>query len=371
MLHTSLSAPPPQHHLHSPRLTPGCGPFSRLTPGCGPFSRLTPGCGPFSLLTPGCGPFSRFTPGCGPFSHFTPGCGPFSRFTPGCGPFSRFTPGCGPFSRLTPGCGLFSAWIGALQISMTLGLSPVASICIDLFGVRTAAFWGALVATVGLLASSFVTSLEMLYLTYGVLLGGGSSFIHMSFLVILGQYFRRHLGFVMGVAASGSSLATMVLPFLLQTLLARFGLRNTIRVMAAVMSSLMVCSLVWKPLHAARPTEVASSEDEDGGFMRVVRRILNVNIWKKRAFVVWAVSLSIAQIGYFVPFVHLVSFLSLDVCVTSGELERVAHGTVFSPLYCIGVCSASSASKHTCNATCEDGNQSLRRYTAILSKIVI
>ena len=39
--------------------------------------------------------------------------------------------------------------------------------------------------------------------------------------------------------------------------------------------------------------------------------IFDFTIFKNKAFLVWCLSLSAFMMGYFVPFVHLVSFLSL------------------------------------------------------------
>jgi len=39
----------------------------------------------------------------------------------------------------------------------------------------------------------------------------------------------------------------------------------------------------------------------------LVKRYLNVDIWKNRGYVIWVVGLTFALFGYFVPLVHIVS----------------------------------------------------------------
>ncbi len=205
------------------------------------------------------------------------------------------------------------AWIGALQITMTFFLSPVASILVDRFGIRQTGFTGAFLATAGMLASSFVHQVEVLYLTYGLMLGIGSSLIYNPSLVILGHYFRRHLGVVNGLVSFGSAVFTIVFPFLLKETLQSIGLQNTMRMLAGFLSLLMIGSLTWKPLFNVRHAELDHYLSTDSmpksvaGCCMWMKKFLNVAIWRNKGYVIWAICLPISFLGYFIPFVHLVS----------------------------------------------------------------
>ena len=196
---------------------------------------------------------------------------------------------------------------------MTFFLSPVASILVDRFGIRITGFIGATIATIGMLASSFVSTMEVLYLTYGLLLGIGSSLIYNPSLVILGHYFKRKLGIVNGLVSFGSAVFTMILPFVLKALLESIGLRNTMRVLACLLAILMPASLTWKPLFQNRHTELDHYLSTDSVTQRVTgccrwsKKYLNTSIWKVKGYRIWAISLPVAFLGYFIPFVHLVS----------------------------------------------------------------
>ena len=63
-----------------------------------------------------------------------------------------------------------------------------------------------------------------MYLTYGCLLGIGSSLVYTPSMVILGHYFKRHLGIVNGIVAFGSGVFTIILPFVLKVRLRFFVL---------------------------------------------------------------------------------------------------------------------------------------------------
>ncbi|XP_069748891.1 monocarboxylate transporter 8-like isoform X7 [Narcine bancroftii] len=109
-----------------------------------------------------------------------------------------------------------TAWIGALAMGMIFLCSPFVSIFTDWLGCRKTAMSGATVAFIGLLSSSFTKSLELRYLTYGILFGCGSSFAFQPSLVILGHYFQRHLGLANGVMTAGSSVFSITLPLFLK-----------------------------------------------------------------------------------------------------------------------------------------------------------
>ena len=49
----------------------------------------------------------------------------------------------------------FTALVGSLSIGMTFFVSPLAGILIDSFGLRRTAILGGVIATTGMLASSF------------------------------------------------------------------------------------------------------------------------------------------------------------------------------------------------------------------------
>ncbi|MEQ2198288.1 hypothetical protein XENOCAPTIV_010635 [Xenoophorus captivus] len=178
--------------------------------------------------------------------------------------------------------------------------SPIVSIFTDIFGCRITAVCGAAVGLVGLLASSFVKTLGVMYFTYGIVFACGCSFAYQPSLVILGHYFKKRLGLVNGIVTAGSGIFTITLPFILSGLLDKVGLQNTLRIFCVFMLVLILASFTYKPLLPAKPTE-----SQIGGFR--ISRIFNKNIWKSVGYRIWAFGIPAALYGYYVPYVHLVS----------------------------------------------------------------
>ncbi|XP_034252822.1 monocarboxylate transporter 10 isoform X2 [Thrips palmi] len=189
--------------------------------------------------------------------------------------------------------------VGSLCIGTTFLVSPIAGVLTDRWGIRLTTAIGGVLATAGMLLSSFVTdNVYALYATYGVLFGVGASLTYTPSLVVLGHYFKRFLGVANGLVAAGSSVFSVLLPYPLEWLLQRFGFSGSLLLLAAMMSLIIGCAMLFKPL---MPPPRSTSSQTD---------LLNLNIWKRRKYVIWALAIPTALFGYFVPYVHMVKYVS-------------------------------------------------------------
>ncbi|XP_078398734.1 monocarboxylate transporter 10 [Cetorhinus maximus] len=216
-----------------------------------------------------------------------------------------------------------TAWVGSMSMGMIFFCSPIVSVFTDLYGCRKTATFGAAVAFIGLIASSFVKSLEPMYFTYGIVFGCGSSFAYQPSLVILGHYFKQRLGLVNGIVTAGSSVFTIVLPLLLKQLLPKIGLSHTLRILSAFMFVLFLVGFTYKPLIPV------SSHSNSSRRKLNVKKIFNVKIWKFLGYRIWAFGIPAALFGYFVPYVHLMKYVE--------ETFQSANEEVL--LMCIGISS--------------------------------
>lgn len=192
-------------------------------------------------------------------------------------------------------------------------MSIFASILADRIGIRKVGCFGALLSTVGLLSSAFVTQLELLYLTYGILIGVGGAFIYSPSLVILGHYFRKKMGLVNGLVSFGSALFSVSFSQILPVLIERVQLKNTLLILSGLEATMVFCAMTWKPVLVKESTMSQLTLSSESIYEHVhdccswTKKFLNVDIWKNKGYVIWALSCGIALFGYFVPFVHLVS----------------------------------------------------------------
>ncbi|XP_055853942.1 monocarboxylate transporter 10 isoform X2 [Episyrphus balteatus] len=221
-----------------------------------------------------------------------------------------------------------AALVGSLTIGTTFLLSPVAGLMSDKIGLRWTTFIGGVLSVSGLFLSSFYThKIEALYLTYGIMFGFGAALAYTPSLAILGHYFKRYLGKVSGFVTAGSSVFTVILPPALDYLVKRHGLQITLQVMALISCFIIVCSFVYKPLHL--PPAPPKKKPGRSEFNLFMRSIVNVDIWKRKRYVIWALCVPMALFGYFVPYVHMVKFVQTAF---PGKGENL-------PVMCIGVTS--------------------------------
>ncbi|XP_077325821.1 monocarboxylate transporter 8 [Lithobates pipiens] len=238
-----------------------------------------------------------------------------------------------------------TAWVGSLAMGMIFFCSPVVSIFTDRLGCRKTSSGGAAIAFIGLLCTSFTTSLGVRYFTYGILFGCGSSFAFQPSLVILGHYFKKRLGLANGLVAGGGCVLTLCFPFLLETMGNTIGLAYTFRVLSAFMFVQIFLSLTFKPL-LPPPIDYNKEEEKVAGRNKAqqclaqIRKYFSMQVFKKKTYRIWACGIATTVLGYFVPYIHLIKFMEdrfkdhketwiLFVCIGAASgVGRLASGKI-------------------------------------------
>lgn len=224
---------------------------------------------------------------------------------------------------------IFSALVGSLTIGTTFFLSPVSGILTDKIGLRTTTFIGGILATGGMLLSAvFSGNISMLYLTYGIMFGFGAALAYTPTLAILGHYFKNYLGIVSGFVTSGSSIFTAILPMLLKYLLENYGFRTNCCMLGMLSSIVILCALVYKPRHPP-PPPIKRKPGQSSADV-ILRSLVNVDNWKKKRYIIWSLSIPVALIGYFVPYVHMAKYVKDTYPGQNNEN---------TPIMCIGITS--------------------------------
>ncbi|XP_048505544.1 monocarboxylate transporter 10 isoform X3 [Athalia rosae] len=191
-----------------------------------------------------------------------------------------------------------AALVGSLTIGTTFLLSPIAGILTDKIGIRLTTFIGGALASGGMLLSSLLyDKVEALFVTYGVMYGLGASLAYTPSLVILGHYFKKYLGFVNGVVTAGSSVFTILMPYLMSALLKHVGLAGLLQCLAGLTAVVMGCSLLFKPVLPPPPPNIEDSRLRKTSLKTKLKEVINVSIWKQKRYVLWAGAIPIALFG--------------------------------------------------------------------------
>jgi len=93
-------------------------------------------------------------------------------------------------------------------------LVPISGMIMDRWGARRLVFTGSIVTGAGMLMLSRVHSLFMFYFAFGLICMGVSSAPAVLLMSAVANWFRKHEGLAMGIAASGVSLGGLIIPIM-------------------------------------------------------------------------------------------------------------------------------------------------------------
>src|SRR6056300_204829 len=102
--------------------------------------------------------------------------------------------------------------------------APLSTFLCNRYGARLTIVLGAIIAAFSLVTSSFATNVKILYFTYGISGGLGSSLVYYPNFVIMSIYFKKKISTANGIATSGGSVGTFIMSPVIQLLFSKLGL---------------------------------------------------------------------------------------------------------------------------------------------------
>lgn len=199
-----------------------------------------------------------------------------------------------------------TAWIGSIDFGCLLVFAPLSGFLSQRYGSRKVSIAGVWIASLSLLASSFVQYTDLMDFTYGVMFGMGSSFTYTQGPVMISRYFSSsaHHALASGIVLTGSSLGTLIMAPVYNALNAKYGWRWVLRIFAGLIFCTTGLVATYKPL--------AEKPGRSGPSTAAVKQVVELSLWKNKAFLVWCCAVGLCKIGYLVPWVHLVN-LAKDI----------------------------------------------------------
>ncbi|XP_038846249.1 monocarboxylate transporter 12-B-like [Salvelinus namaycush] len=141
-----------------------------------------------------------------------------------------------------------TAWIHSLVDCTTMLCAPLGSFIGNRLSCRIAVILGGFLSSIGLVLSSFATSLEYLYLTLGVLTGIGFALCYTPAIAMVGSYFCERKALAYGIAMSGSGIGTFILAPVVQMLIEHYSWRGALLILGGVVANLCVCGALLRPI---------------------------------------------------------------------------------------------------------------------------
>ena len=140
-----------------------------------------------------------------------------------------------------------ASWIPAAITSISLIMSPVTSALCTKYTCRYVTLAGALCCSGGLILSSFASSIEWLFVTLGLITGLGMGLSATPGVIIVARYFDKNRAKANAFCLSGTAVGSFVLPLLMQTVLAEYGLRGTLLLLGGCMLHICISAALYRP----------------------------------------------------------------------------------------------------------------------------
>ena len=149
-----------------------------------------------------------------------------------------------------------------------------------------------------LFLASFATSVGGLMITQGVLYGISWPVCYTPFLLMINEWFTHKRGSVYGIIYGASGLGGIVLPFMLEKMLAAWDFRVTLRVVSLMMIVISGPTLVF-----VKPPAIDNEEKEE-----VKTSLGNFGFIKDRLFWVFAAAALVQGLSFYLPRFYLPSY---------------------------------------------------------------
>ena len=206
---------------------------------------------------------------------------------------------------------------------MSLLAAPLVGHLIEKFGCRLVAITGALTIVMGLIASSFVQNLELLYFTYGALVGLGACSCRTSAFLVVAMYFNKKRSFATGSVTMGPSLGMFMWGPIAQVLLDSVGWRITFRIMAGCCCLIIFAAITYNPnveekdkiLEKAESGKEKSELDNEvhSAMLQTKKekgKIVDLSVFMIPQYCILVASFTLMFLCRFIPNIHLVSHVN-------------------------------------------------------------
>ncbi|CAH2084907.1 unnamed protein product [Euphydryas editha] len=152
--------------------------------------------------------------------------------------------------------------VNSLLAGFYLLAGPFVSALANKYGFRVVTIVGSLISSAAFAISYFATSVEYLYLVYGVVGGIGFCMVYMPAVLTVGFYFERWRALATGLALCGSGVGTFVFAPLTVALIDSLGWRATVVIHASLVLLCIIFGAMFKPINPVMVTLADQPEDD-------------------------------------------------------------------------------------------------------------
>ncbi|KAI8066687.1 major facilitator superfamily domain-containing protein [Gongronella butleri] len=215
--------------------------------------------------------------------------------------------------------------VGSLAIATMNIMTPLSPI-MAMMGVKVVMAIGTVCLCLGIILTGFATEVWHFYLSYGILFGLGASFVYMTVVAIIPQYFSTRRGTAMGISSAGTGIGGLALSPMATALIQQYGIPWTYRIIGLMSFGILVIVTLLMRTREPRPTKF--------------RQPIKPEMLTDLDFIVWLLGAAIALMGYFTPLFFLPHYGAhigltafqcsnlISICCAMNALGRLILGFV-------------------------------------------
>lgn len=152
-----------------------------------------------------------------------------------------------------------TSWILSILVGVTLCSGPISSALVNRWGCRAVTIAGAILASACMVASFWATNVMTLCITIGIGVGFGFGLIYLPAIVSVTMYFEKKRSLATGIAVCGSGFGTFIFAPIISKLLAEYGWRGSILIIAGIVLECILFGALFRPLE----NETVDEKKED------------------------------------------------------------------------------------------------------------
>lgn len=139
-----------------------------------------------------------------------------------------------------------TAWIGSLFMAVPLLSGPIMSALVDRYGCRNMTILGGLISGLGFILSIFSNTIELMYLTFGVIAGLGLGLCYVTAVVSIAFWFDKKRTLAVGLGACGTGIGTFVYAPMTAYFIEEYGWRGTCLLLAGTFFNMIIAGAVMR-----------------------------------------------------------------------------------------------------------------------------
>ncbi|KAL0932296.1 MFS monocarboxylate [Colletotrichum truncatum] len=186
-------------------------------------------------------------------------------------------------------------WIFSIYLFVVYLFGILVGPAFDKYGHRVLVAVGSVIMVASLVVLSFCSAYYQIILTFSVMAGLGGSLLNTPSYAVIGHWFNTRRGLAMGLAATGGSFGGIVLPFVLQAAIPKFGFAWSMRLLGLVYLIFAI------PSNLFMRTRLPPSENFNSIWP-------DIRLFREPKFVFCCGGIFFMEYGVLIPLTYIISF---------------------------------------------------------------